>query len=257
MNNFGLNKMMNIKQAWVTLVGAALLVFALAHAAEGITRVRDIARPLGERGNKLIGRGLVIGLAGTGDSAANPSLVAMLQRLGENIAPGEEIKSKNVAEVIVTAELGRNGSRDGDEINVYVDSIRDAKSLEGGKLVLTALRGAYVEDDRIIGWAQGPVSTPNASKPSGVVKNGAHIEIDFYHNYINYENDGSANFMLILDDDQSSFQVAKNIAMIINEETSDPGVAMGQANIDTGMSETAMALDARNIRGGDTEASVA
>jgi flagellar P-ring protein precursor FlgI len=145
-----------------------MLVFVSALAwAEPEVRIKDLAEIRGARPNQLFGYGLVVGLNGTGDKTqtvfTSQSLNNMLDKLG--ITPskvskfglstsGSEVKVKNVAAVLVTAELDpfiRKGAR----IDVTVSSIGDCKSLEGGTLVMTPLQGA---DNRVYAVAQGPVS---------------------------------------------------------------------------------------------------
>ena len=209
----------------------ALIIAALARPAPGLTRIRDIARPLGERTNKLIGHGLVYGLNGTGDGG--DALVAMqplrefLQKLGNPVELSDLKNSKNVAYVMVTAELGRDGVQKGDKIDVHVHTVSKAKSLEGGTLVATPLMGLHYNDDHLYGWAQGPITIPDPELPTnGVVKNGADIEEEFSHNYVQEDSiTGQSYFTIVLDADNASWQVSKAVADIINEEVTAPGAA--------------------------------
>jgi flagellar P-ring protein precursor FlgI len=143
------------------LVGAAVtfgLICALAGPAEARSRIKDIADVEGVRDNLLVGYGLVVGLSGTGDSLRNSgftaeSLEAMLERLGVS-TQGSDLKTKNVAAVMVTATLpafARQGSR----LDVTVSALGDAKSLEGGTLLVTPLYGA---DGEIYAVGQGQVA---------------------------------------------------------------------------------------------------
>lgn len=110
-------------------------------------RVKDLATIEGVRENVLVGYGLVVGLAGTGDSAnaipfTRQSLVNMLERLGVNSKDAAaQVKTKNVAAVMVTAKMP-SLSRQGSRIDVTVSSLGDAKSLEGGMLLATPLVAA-------------------------------------------------------------------------------------------------------------------
>ena len=136
------------------LVGIALP--ATAPAAP--SRIKDIADFEGVRDNMLVGYGLVVGLNGTGDSLRNAaftaqSLTSMLERLGV-ATRGEQLKTRNVAAVMVTATLppfARQGSR----LDVSVNAMGDAKSLEGGTLLVTPLHGA---DGEIYAVAQGALA---------------------------------------------------------------------------------------------------
>lgn len=119
-------------------------------------RLKDIATLKGVRTNQLFGYGLVVGLNGTGDGSGTKftvqSLVNMMERLGIHALP-DQVKVNNVAAVMVTADLPPF-ARTGSKLDVLVSSIGDAKSLQGGTLVLTSLRGA---DNNVYALAQGPV----------------------------------------------------------------------------------------------------
>lgn len=136
-----------------------LLCAALAGAADGSSsvRVKDVARLEGVRPVPLIGYGLVAGLNRTGDRRQTifsaQTLANMLQRLGV-VVPGEQIKIENVAAVVVTAELSAY-ARSGNRFDVLVSSVGDARSLQGGTLLATVLRGP---DGTAYAVAQGPMS---------------------------------------------------------------------------------------------------
>ena len=138
----------------------AATILAMPPTAFGASRIKDIAEYEGVRDNLLVGYGLVVGLSGTGDDLTNApftkeSLVAMLERLGVNIREQggtiATVKPKNVAAVMVTATLPAF-SRQGTRIDVSVAAMGDAKSLEGGTLLVTPLVGA---DGEIYAVAQG------------------------------------------------------------------------------------------------------
>ncbi len=131
---------------------------ASAKAATGhLVRLKDISDIEGVRSNMLIGYGLIVGLSGSGDSVSSipftrQSLINMLERLGVNSKEAEEsVKTKNVAAVMITAEL-HAFARQGSRIDVAVSSLGDAKSLEGGYLLATPLMGA---DGNTYAVAQG------------------------------------------------------------------------------------------------------
>jgi flagellar P-ring protein precursor FlgI len=139
----------------LAIVATVLLtVTAELHAA----RIKDIAGFRGVRSNQLVGYGLVVGLAGSGDSDdaifTLQSVSSMLEKMGVTVKP-EDIKVKNVAAVMVTADLppfARMGSR----LDALVSSIGDSKALQGGTLLMTPLKGA---DGQVYAVGQGPVST--------------------------------------------------------------------------------------------------
>lgn len=137
----------------------SLLIAAISATAAGAqSRIKDIAEIEGVRDNQLVGYGLVVGLDGTGDSLRNSpftrqSLEAMLERMGIN-ARDEEIKTANVAAVMVTASLPAFTTQ-GSRIDVSVSAMGDADSLQGGTLLVTPLMGA---DGEVYAVAQGSVA---------------------------------------------------------------------------------------------------
>jgi flagellar P-ring protein FlgI len=178
---------MTLRQKFLFSLALTAICFAVrpAHAA----RVKDLTIVEGNRDNQLVGYGLVVGLAGDGDSNAVTTLRSVantLQRFGLTVA-SDQVKAKNVATVMITADIGaflKNGSR----IDVTVASLGDAKTLQGGVLLQTPLLGA---DGRVYAVAQGPVAvggflggsgggggaTVQKNHPTvGVISNGAIIE---------------------------------------------------------------------------------
>ncbi len=150
-----------------------VILLCIIQSAWG-ARVKDITNLKGVRSNQLVGYGLIVGLDGTGDGNSSAftiqSLASMLEKMGVSIPP-RSIKVKNVAAVMVTADLppfAKAGSR----IDALVSSIGDAKNLQGGTLLLTPLKAP---DGNIFAVAQGPVSTGgfqvSGGSGSGVQKN--------------------------------------------------------------------------------------
>lgn len=141
-------------------ITAALLLFSSNVHAE---RIKDLASISGIRSNQLIGYGLVVGLDGSGDQTTQTpftvqSIVNMLSNLGVTLPPGTSLQLKNVAAVMVTASLPPF-ARSGQNIDITVSSIGNAKSLRGGTLVLTPLKGA---DGQVYAMAQGNVVVSGA-----------------------------------------------------------------------------------------------
>lgn len=141
--------------ALLGLVGAGALLPATEARAE---RIKDLASVQGVRMNQLIGYGLVVGLDGSGDQTTQTpftvqSITSMLGQLGVNLPPGTSLQLKNVAAVMITAQLPPF-SQPGQTIDVTVSSMGNAKSLRGGTLVLSPLKGA---DGQIYAMAQGNV----------------------------------------------------------------------------------------------------
>ena len=170
------------------VVTGVLLVVALAGPALALSRVKDLASIEGVRQNQLVGYGIVVGLNGTGDTLNNipftkQSLQAMLERLGVNTR-GATMRTQNLAAVMVTANLPPFAAQ-GTRIDVTVSSLGDAKSLQGGTLLVTPLLGA---DGEVYALAQGSVAIAGFSAEgdaakitrgvptNGRISNGANIE---------------------------------------------------------------------------------
>jgi flagellar P-ring protein FlgI len=190
--------------------------------AGATSRIKDLANIEGVRQNQLVGYGLVVGLAGTGDTLNNipftkQSLQAMLERMGVNIR-GATIRTGNVAAVMVTGNLPPFGTQ-GTRMDVTVSALGDAKNLQGGTLLVTPLLGA---DGNVYAVAQGSVTINGfqaegaaASITRGVptvgrIANGAIIEreIEFALNRL-------PNVRLALRN--ADFTTAKRIAAAVND----------------------------------------
>lgn len=148
-------------------------------------KIGDIASVVGVRDNQLIGYGLVIGLNGTGDKSGSKftmqSISNMLESVNVKIS-ADDIKSKNVAAVMITASLPPF-ARQGDKIDIHISSIGDAKSIQGGTLVMTPLNAV---DGNIYALAQGAIVSGNSNNLlSANIINGATIErevsYDLFH----------------------------------------------------------------------------
>jgi len=170
-----------------------IILFLFVCTVVYATKISDVASIVGVRDNQIIGYSLVVGLQKTGDGTTSKftlqSIANMLKSMNIDMKP-VDIKSKNVAAVVVTANL-KPFARQGDKFDITVSSIGDAKSLEGGTLLMTPLKGV---DGKIYALAQGPVSiggkndrgSGNASHPTaGIVFEGGLVEreinIDLYH----------------------------------------------------------------------------
>lgn len=170
-----------------------IILFLLICSTIYATTINDVTNVIGVRDNHLIGYSLVVGLRKTGDGTTSKftlqSISNMLRSMDIDMA-AVDIRSKNVAAVVVTAKL-KPFSSQGDKFDIIVSSIGDAKSLEGGTLLMTPLKGV---DGRIYAVGQGSVSiggrnergVGSESHPtSGVIMNGGLVEreinIDLYH----------------------------------------------------------------------------
>ena len=169
---------------------ALLLAFSTIAIAENKSRIKDIADIEGVRTNALIGYGLVVGLAGTGDSSNSvpftvQSMVNMLEKFGVNSKEDlNSIRMENVAAVMVTAEIP-SFARQGSKIDVVVSSLGDAESLAGGQLIATPLIGAdgktyaVAQGALIVGGFNAKSGTDSVSKnhlTSAKIADGASIE---------------------------------------------------------------------------------
>ncbi len=160
------------RRSAIALLAIALLIVCSAKASA--VRLKDLSSIKGIRHNQVIGYGLVVGLNGTGDKEYTrftvQSLVNMIERMGIHVDE-KDVLVKNVAAVMVTAMIPPF-ARIGNKIDVVVSSIGDAKSLQGGTLLLTPLRGV---DRKVYALAQGPVAvggfTARGAARGGVTKN--------------------------------------------------------------------------------------
>jgi flagellar P-ring protein FlgI len=199
----------------------AFVFFASAVIPAYAVRIKELGYLNGVRNNQLIGYGLLVGLNGTGDKSntlfTNQSLANMLDSLGVKV-DARATKVNNIAAVMITANLPPF-AKIGNKIDATVSSLGDAKSIEGGVLMLSQLRGA---DGEIYAIAQGPVTvggylasgqgaTVQKNHPTvGRIANGVSIERE-----IPYENLRTDSMMISLKD--PDFTTARRIAERINE----------------------------------------
>ena len=154
---------------WRDAAGFVLLLAAAAVATESrAERLKDIAGIQGARANQLAGYGIVVGLDGSGDQTTQTpftvqSIASMLSQLGVTLPPGTNLQLKNVAAVMVTTSLPAF-ARPGQTLDVTVSSMGNAKSLRGGTLLLTPLKGA---DGQIYAMAQGNLVISGAGASGG------------------------------------------------------------------------------------------
>lgn len=205
-------------------IASIVLLFSLVSPVHAQSRIKDLVEFEGVRGNDLVGYGLVVGLNGTGDGLRNSpyteeALVTLLERLGINV-DGEQFRPKNVAAVLVTADLPAF-ARTGSKIDVVVSAIGDAKSLLGGTLVMTPLKAA---DGSIYAVAQGPILAGGFSAggdaaeitqgvpTSGTMPSGARVERE-----ISFDFASMSTIRLALRD--PDFTTATRIEQAINAKT--------------------------------------
>lgn len=159
----------------VSLSAFCVLYSVLWSSAAYADRIKDMASIQGVRDNQLLGYGLVVGLDGSGDQTTQTpftvqSIISMLSQMGINLPPGTSLQLKNVAAVMVTATLPPF-SKPGQTIDVTASSIGNAKSLRGGTLLMTPLKGA---DGQVYAMAQGNVLVGGVGASSG----GASVQVN-------------------------------------------------------------------------------
>ncbi|HLE10325.1 MAG: hypothetical protein A2504_04495 [Bdellovibrionales bacterium RIFOXYD12_FULL_39_22] len=201
-----------MNKIFITTMIMATLLFSSSLYSEP-SRLKDLVTVKGVRSNSIIGYGLVIGLNGTGDGGGeitNTALSRMFQKLGLNAQ--KEIVSKNVASVIITADL-KPFARIGQKLDVTVSSIGDAGSLAGGTLLITPLKGG---DGNIYAVASGAISIGGLDKgkkfpTTGVIPGGAIVEKEIDLNF-----DEKKSLRLSLNN--PDFTTAARVEVVINQE---------------------------------------
>ena len=216
-----------------TFIAACCMLLIMTNSAHAV-RIKELASFEGVRENQLVGYGLVVGLNGTGDSDQArlqlQSVASMLERMGVTVNPNL-IKLKNVAAAMVTATLPPF-AKQGNQLDVTVSSLGDAKSIAGGTLVMTPLKGA---DNQVYAVAQGSILTnsfafggqaASAQKnhpTAGRISSGALVERELPNTLM-----GKSRLRLNLA--QADFTTASRVASVINGKfgagvatTADPG----------------------------------
>ena len=229
-----------LQRGWSSAL-ALLLGFAVAVAplqAQAAQVLRNLVNVEGMRDNPLVGYGLVVGLNGSGDSTqvkfSSQSVINMLKQFGVKVPDGTDAKSKNVATVMVSAVFPQ-GYRKGQNIDVVVSSMGDAKSLRGGALLLTPLRAA---DGEVYALAQGNVvvggfsasgksgSSITVNTPtSGRIPSGAAVEREI-------ASDFASKPSVRLSLRHPHFQTATNIVDTINKRFGDIATTSDATSID-------------------------
>jgi flagellar P-ring protein precursor FlgI len=222
------------------VVFSALAFGQTESLAKPEARIKELASIVGIRSNVLTGLGVVVGLNGTGDStryaAGSTIMAATLQKYGLEIS-SRDLASRNIAVVTVTAMLPPF-AREGDMIDVQIASIGDAKSLQGGYLMLTPL----LAGDSVYALAQGSLSTGGYSVSSGSsvssrndsvvgrIPNGAIVEqsVDMDHDF-----GGTITFSLFNKD----FTTATRIAYVINESLGGGAVCKDAGTVEVSLTE--------------------
>jgi len=200
-----------------------LAMFLLVTPAfAGGMKLGDLCRLKGQEVNTLQGLGLVVGLRGTGDGNAAPTaraLARMMQLMGGQVALDaagrlnvDDVKdAKNVALVFVTVKVPGVGAQQGDQLDVAINAI-NAKSIDGGYLMLTPLLGPRPDDPTVYALAQGPISvSPDGPPTNGRIQLGGKMESTIQ---ASFQIDGKIT--LILDRDFATFDTTNRIEEEIN-----------------------------------------
>lgn len=236
-------------------------VLATGPAALAV-KIGDITHLQGSRTNRLSGMGLVIGLSGTGDGGKyGPAMRPLAQlhgRFANPVVSLEDLKNaKNVAIVQVDVTLPENGAREGDRVDVQVSSVGAAKSLAGGRLLLTPLVGPHPDDPRgVMALAAGPIQLEDQLTPTvGRIAKGATLEQDWIHTFVAPGRDlpepirsrgwvrlEEPYVTLLLDEPHAEWAMAYTIAQSINEESSIAEIGTGSAH-----TQIAMAIDPHTV----------
>ena len=224
-------------------------------------RIRDLTSVQGVRENSLIGYGLVVGLDGTGDQTTQTPFTTqilnnMLSQMGITVPAGTNMQLKNVAAVMVTAQLPAFG-RQGQTIDVVVSSMGNAKSLRGGTLLMTPLKGV---DSQVYALAQGNILVGGAGASAGGssvavnqlnggrITGGAVIERELPSQF---GNGNTINLQLNQDD----FTMAQQIADTINRRGMGGATALDARTVQVrvqqgGSSQVRMLADIQNLEVG-------
>jgi len=211
------------------LILSVCLAGSFAVSTQAGTRLKDIARIEGARSNDIVGYGIVVGLAGSGDSprskATMQSVTNALLQFGINI-PADDVNTRNVAAVIITATLPPF-SQPGDKLDVNVSSLGDARSLVGGTLLMAPLRAV---NEKVYALAQGQVSVGGfqfdfngnlvqKNHPTvGMIPGGASVERSTVDELVSEQ--GTVNILL----NEPDFTTASRLKTALGEK-------LGEANV--------------------------
>ena len=239
---------------------AVLLACSLTPTAFGQVnaRIADVSRFKGPRVNRLQGLGLVVGLAGTGDGDDyKQTTQAFASWLNHYASPGTDLedlkKTKNVALVMLQAELPPGGVREGDRLDVRVSSMGACKSLAGGRLLSSPLQHHSLVDKAVIGFGMGSLELVDGddSEVNAIIRGGLVLEKDVMISYVaggtellgDYANHGrwiqpdQTYLTLVIHGSHEGFGMASAMAQAINQD-------LGETYQDT---QLAMSMDPKNV----------
>jgi flagellar P-ring protein precursor FlgI len=204
----------------------AAIAFAVGATETAFARVRleSICSVQGQREQRLVGLGLVVGLKGTGDGGdylpTIRALGAALKLMNNPIEKEVFLKeTKNVAMVMIEATVPATGIRRGQTIDCHISAIGSCKSLRGGRLLAAPLQSAFVPDERALAVASGAILLEEPQFPTtGKIPTGVIIEANFDDFVATYIENGA--FTLLLDSAHSSFHAASEVARVVNADIS-------------------------------------
>ncbi len=231
---------MRVKKRFFRLATSAAIVALSATTAQATT-IQELVRIKGHENNVLTGMGMVIGLNGTGDDSRQALLAArpygeLFRNLGNAALSIAELAEADAFAIVqVTMEVPAVGVREGDRVDVYVDTMFNATSLAGGRLVVSLLRLPLPDSNELLpmALATGKVIIQGDNPRGGVVRAGGQMLTDIRAHPVT-----SAGTMgLVLKDQYASFPVAITIAAAINDEFALDG-----------LSQIAIVEDAKNIK---------
>jgi flagellar P-ring protein precursor FlgI len=224
----------------VLMMAAVALSAAFAPTARA-TSIQDLVRIKGQERNVLTGLGIVVALPGTGDKSKDSFIAArpyamLLKNMGDPLGSLEELaKADAYALVEVSMEVPPAGVREGDRLDVHVSALFNAKSLAGGRLVVSPLRIPRPDapDLAPMAFAEGAIIIEGLNARAGVVRGGGQMLADIRTNPVT----GNGTMSLVLKDQYAGYPVATTIANAINDEF----------GLD-GRGDLAVVEDAKNVR---------
>ena len=216
---------------------AALTLVALITCSTAAVQLQDKVRLKGAEGSTLVGMGIVVGLSGTGDNgkfkpAMRPLASMMRKLIDPSVVDAELANVRNIALVNLTVNIPPTGVREGDKLDIHVDAF-GAKSLKGGRLMLTPLLGPIPgQNDTPLAFATGALTVNDEDNlNSAVISKGAQMIFDNYTQTIS--DDG--RITLILNEHDASWVMSNLIATMVNDAISLDGepiaIAIDEKNV--------------------------
>ena len=218
-----------MNKKFLLLLALLIGIYLTGEIAEARVKLENVCQVHGQKELRLTGIGLVYGLNGTGDGGDMAptirALAAAMNNLNNPVFDPRELRdTKNVAIVIIEATVPANMLQKGQKIDCYIGSQLGAKSLRGGKLLVSPLQSVDQRDQRLIATASGGVITEDQTNPlRGRIPNGVIMELDLvndplYASNVIREENGVKIMSLLLDEAHSSYSASNEIARVVNDE---------------------------------------